>query len=172
MMCVTRSRCSSSRSRGRSERSSMICVVGAGTGSSPIARCPAAASRCITTRPTKPLEPVTSVRFEVMRLVSCLLCRARNVLSPIARPQRHVGERLARVGSAANKVYCAYVLLRDIALEFDQRVREHVVSAKLNRGGNLDRARAGEHHARDIEAVLSSVDPDQGLVTPKFRARG
>src|SRR5947209_6352910 len=70
MMCVTPSRSRRARSRARSDKSTTICVLGAATGSRPIARCPAAARRVIRTRPTNPLEPVTSVAAGIMHLFS------------------------------------------------------------------------------------------------------
>ena len=55
MMCVIFSRAIRSRRRARSERSSITCVLGDATGSSPIA----SESRAMMARPTKPLDPVT-----------------------------------------------------------------------------------------------------------------
>src|SRR5215213_5945614 len=65
-MCVIFSRTIKSRRPARSERSSMTCVVAAGRGSRPMAFFPVAARRDMITRPTKPLDPVTSVTNSLM----------------------------------------------------------------------------------------------------------
>src|ERR1043165_2148484 len=91
MTCVTCSRRRSSCSLLRSDRSSRAWVVGAATGSSPIARCPTAASRCITTRPTKPLDPVTSVTAELIR---SRLTWSWRVLGPLRRKHVEIQHRL------------------------------------------------------------------------------
>src|ERR1041385_2175088 len=88
MMWVTRSRRSSAHNRSRSDRSSTTCVVAPGTGSSPMARYPAAERRDITARPTKPLEPVTSVRVELMGPLSGNFGRGRDSQRALDEPAR------------------------------------------------------------------------------------
>src|SRR3954447_16367219 len=67
MMCVIFSCAISSRRRARSETSSITCVVGECRGSRPIAFLFVAARRDMITRPTNPLDPVTSVTNSLMR---------------------------------------------------------------------------------------------------------
>src|SRR3954452_18088712 len=112
----------------------------------------------MTTRPTKPLDPVTSVTVAlILRLPRCS-CDVRKGLSPIIRLRRHLGEGLARIGGAANELHGTSVLVGELARKFCDCAREQVVSSKLNRGRNLDGACAGEHHARNVDTVLRSND--------------
>src|SRR5947209_7358098 len=85
MMCVIFSRAITSRRRARSERSSITCVVGDGRGSRPSAFRPAAARRDMITRPTNPLDPVTSVTNSLMRLNHTARTQTRDALRIVAK---------------------------------------------------------------------------------------